>query len=313
MDDPRRPAVLIVDDNSRNLQVLADILRSRRFRVGMAKDGFKALEFMRRVTPDIILLDVMMPEMDGYEVCRRIKADPDVRPVPVIFISALNAAEDKVKGFQAGGVDYIAKPFHREEVLARVDTHIELKRAREDLEAAYAAVKDANRKLEIAARTDSLTRISNRRDIIEKIEYESVRSRRSGKPFSLILADIDNFKMVNDAYGHDCGDYVLVGVSDTIRSRLRKQDIVSRWGGEEFLLLLPETEAAGARKAAGVIRKALSDKPFEYEARRLTVTMTYGVSSYAAGNSIDDCIKKADEALYKGKSMGKDCIVVSPD
>ncbi len=309
--EDHQPSVLVVDDNARNLQVLGNILKTSGFRVGLAMDAERAFRFTGKIKPDLVLLDVMMPDMDGYQVCGKLKADPGTREIPVIFISALNEAEDKVRGFEAGGVDYITKPFHQEEVLARIRTHIELKRTREQLKAAFEELQRVNARLESAARTDTLTRISNRRDITEKMAYESARSVRNGRPFSLILADIDDFKRINDSYGHDCGDQVLVHVARTIRSRLRKQDVLARWGGEEFLMLLPETGATGAGSVAEAIQGELRDHRFEHDGRPLSVSMTYGISVFSPENSVEQCIKLADEALYQGKGAGKDRIVIS--
>jgi diguanylate cyclase (GGDEF)-like protein len=306
-------SVLIVDDNAKNLQVLAEILGNEHYKVALAKDGGKALNFVRKRCPDLILLDIMMPQLDGFEVCKLLKADRETRDIPVIFISALTETEDKLKGFRAGGVDYVTKPFQKEEVLARVKTHLELKRSQEELKSAYHKLQKAYEELEIAARTDSLTRLSNRRDMMEKIKYEKKKTDRSGDPFALILADIDNFKAFNDQYGHDCGDYVLIAVSDVIRGRVRKQDTAARWGGEEFLLLLPETELEGARTVAASIQDALAETAMTHDRRSLRVTLTYGISICRQGMDIDRCLKAADESLYRGKHEGKNRIVLSED
>jgi diguanylate cyclase (GGDEF)-like protein len=311
---PESPSsVLIVDDNSKNLQVLADILGNEHYKVALARDGGKALKFVRKRRPDLILLDIMMPQLDGFEVCKLLKADAETRDIPVIFISALTETEDKLKGFRAGGVDYVAKPFQKEEVLARVKTHLELKRSQEALKTAYFKLRKAYEELEIAARTDSLTRLSNRRDMMDKIKYEKKKTDRNGKPFALILADIDDFKAFNDRYGHDCGDSVLVTVSDVLRGRVRKQDTAARWGGEEFLLLLPETEGDGARTLAASIQTALAESEMVYDDQSLRVTLTLGISLCGQGADIDHCIKAADEALYDGKRAGKDRIIVSTE
>lgn len=306
-------SVLIVDDNAKNLQVLAEILGNEHYKVALAKDGGKALNFVRKRCPDLILLDIMMPQLDGFEVCKLLKADSDTRDIPVIFISALTETEDKLKGFRAGGVDYVTKPFQKEEVLARVKTHLELKRSQEELKSAYHKLQKAYEELEIAARTDSLTRLSNRRDMMEKIKYEKKKTDRSGDPFALILADIDNFKAFNDRYGHDCGDYVLVAAGEILRGRVRKQDTAARWGGEEFLLLLPETESEGARIVAASIQQALEEATMTYNQQAIRVTLTFGVSICRQGSDIDQCLKAADEALYQGKYGGKNRIVVSAD
>ncbi len=309
-DSTPKASLLIIDDNSKNLQILAEMLRQNNYRVATAKDGLKAINFAKKRKPDLLMLDVMMPEIDGFEVCRRLKEDPDTSDIPIIFISALADTEDKVKGFQAGGVDYITKPFQKEEVLARVDTHVELKRSREDLKDAYRKLYEANKELERAAHTDSLTKLSNRRDITEKMLYEKKRSERSDKTFCLIIGDIDDFKQFNDRYGHECGDEVLVDVAALLRDRVRKQDVVSRWGGEEFLLLLPETDLPGGKALAEMLLSELEKYEFEYNGLKLNISMTFGVSDYQKGENIEQCIKHADDALLEGKRAGKNRVSV---
>jgi len=196
-------------------------------------------------------------------------------------------------------------------VLARVRTHIELKRSQEELRLSYKKLQTAYEELALAARTDSLTKLFNRRHIIEKMEAEKKKIQNGGKAFSLILSDIDDFKKFNDNYGHDCGDFVLVLAADVMRSNVRKQDVISRWGGEEFLLLLPETEMSAAKSVAERILKGFSDNFYEYNHYRLKISMTFGISTYSPSDSIDSCIKMADESLYEGKKSGKNCIVLS--
>jgi diguanylate cyclase (GGDEF)-like protein len=309
--DREESFILIVDDNPKNLQVLGNILREKDYKTAVAKNGQEAMKVVEKKLPDLILLDIMMPDMDGFEVCRRLKAQEATQNIPVIFISALTHTSEKIKGFKAGGVDYITKPFQDEEVFARVKNHLELKFSREELKLSYQKLQDAYRDLDLAARTDSLTRLSNRRDIIEKMEYEKQRFERNKKPFSLVLSDIDNFKAVNDRYGHDCGDFILVSAANLMRSTVRKQDTVARWGGEEFLLLLPETDLKGGKVVAENIQKELNNNSYAYNEYDLRITMTFGVSSFFPGETIDQCIRKADEALYDGKKSGKNCIVLS--
>jgi len=171
-------------------------------------------------------------------------------------------------------------------------------------------LKDMNSKLAEVARTDPLTLLSNRRDMLEKIDYETSRFNRSKKPFVIIISDIDFFKMINDKYGHDGGDYVLVNLSRMFRKTMRKQDIIGRWGGEEFIFLLPETDLLGGRKLAEKLRQMIENHPFIYNDNQMNVTMTFGVSVYAsATKSIDQVINRADEYLYKGKRKGRNCVV----
>ncbi|MCK4654413.1 MAG: GGDEF domain-containing protein [Candidatus Cloacimonetes bacterium] len=186
-----------------------------------------------------------------------------------------------------------------------------LSKANKQLEKANDDLEKANIKLELIAKTDPLTNLSNRRDMIEKIEHEQKRFGRNGKPFILVMSDIDYFKSVNDRYGHDGGDFVLESIAKLMQSVVRKQDIVGRWGGEEFLILLPETDLEGGRALAEKIRKNISITPYVFSDKKIPITMTFGVSVYNKPMDLDLCIKKADEALYKGKKRGKNCVVLS--
>lgn len=170
-------------------------------------------------------------------------------------------------------------------------------------------LENTHEQLKEIARTDPLTELSNRRDIIEKIEYEQIRFERNKNPFVIIIGDLDFFKSINDRYGHDCGDYVLKKVAQILRTTIRKQDIVSRWGGEEFLLLLPETPLEGGKVAAEKVRKKIENSNLKYNNDPLSITITLGVSVYDNVMEIDDCIKKADQALYRGKHKGRNCVV----
>ncbi|MDM8550918.1 diguanylate cyclase [Desulfobacterales bacterium HSG2] len=317
--DNKNFRILIVDDVSKNIQVVASILKDDGYQMTFAQNGKVALDKIHSHNFDLILLDVMMPGMDGFEVCRRLKQEPSTKDIPVVFLTAKTDTESLVRGFEAGGTDYVTKPFNGVELLARVRTRLELSRSRESLKVAYRELKKTNeellksqRKLELAAKTDTLTKLSNRRDIIEKIENERIRFERSGKPFSLVLCDIDNFKVFNDKHGHDCGDFVLVSVAEMMRGKVRKQDGVARWGGEEFLLLLPETDLEGGRILAESLREKISCNYYKYDNHNLRITMTFGVSSFSeCVMNIEQCIKMADEALYEGKKRGKNCVVLS--
>lgn len=174
---------------------------------------------------------------------------------------------------------------------------------------AHGQLENKHEQLIEIARTDPLTELSNRRDIIEKIEYEQIRFERSKKPFVIIIGDLDLFKSINDRYGHDCGDYVLKEIAQILRTTIRKQDIVGRWGGEEFLLLLPETPLEGGKVAAEKVRKKIENSDLKYNNVLLSVTITFGVSVYNSVMDIDECIKKADQALYRGKHKGRNCVV----
>ena len=171
-------------------------------------------------------------------------------------------------------------------------------------------LEKANKQLEVISRKDPLTSISNRRDILEKINHEAIRYERNQRVFSLVMGDIDHFKLVNDKHGHDCGDDVLKKIASTIISSIRKQDIVGRWGGEEFLLLLPETNIEGGRITAEKVRRRIEQNKFTYNDNIIPITITFGVSEYSYDKGVELCIKEADTALYKGKSTGRNRVDV---
>lgn len=172
-------------------------------------------------------------------------------------------------------------------------------------------LKEAYNKMEELAKTDMLTNLSNRRDMYHKIKHETDRFERNKKPFAILMGDLDNFKKINDNYGHDAGDYVLSSIASLMVSTMRKQDIVGRWGGEEFLLLLPETNLEGGKKIAEKLRVNIKNKTMHYKNFNIKVTMTIGVSVYSHKHTIEESIKKADEAMYRGKIRNKNCIVTS--
>jgi len=271
-----------------------------------------------KVIVDLILLDIMMPDIDGYEVCRQLKKDESVKNIPVIFLSALNDVSAKVKGFKIGAVDYISKPFQIQEVLARVKTHLLLQTQQQLLSTKNTELKIKNKlieeqasKLETMVRKDFLTGISNRRDFLEKSKIEENRFYRTQKKFSIVMIDIDKFKTVNDTFGHECGDNVLIAVSQELTKVLRKHDIVARWGGEEFICLLVDTEVDSARIVSEKIRKTMENYQYRYGDTPFSVTVTIGVCLFDGSFSIEECIRRADKALYEGKEMGRNQVVIS--
>jgi diguanylate cyclase (GGDEF)-like protein len=308
--------ILAVDDNVDNLQLIGEALQKEGHETAFALSGEKALEFARNAKPDLILLDVMMPEFNGYEVAGILKKGADTRDIPIIFLTAKAATEDVVKGFEAGAVDYVLKPFNILELVSRVRTHLELKKSREEL-AQYAArleksndeLRQALERLDLAAKTDFLTGLVNRRYISDRVADEIKRAKRSGRPFSLIIADIDGFKSINDEYGHDCGDVILKSVTADMKSGIRAQDQLARWGGEEFLFLLPETSVEGAATLAEKIRSTVAGRTYSYGRGDFAVTITMGVAEYGGEDEMDPTLIRADRALYQGKRQGKNRVV----
>jgi len=308
--DETKTLILVVDDNAQNLKVLGNILKENsRYGLAFAMNGFEALEFINATPPDMVLLDIMMPEMDGYEVCEKIKQNPATANIPVIFITAKTEPEDIVKGFRAGGVDYVTKPFYEAELLMRIRTHLELKMSRDLLMQKNLELTEAYEKIEQLALTDSLTGLANRRNIMNMMSIEVSRCGRNGGSFALIMSDIDFFKNVNDNYGHDTGDYVLKRISDIMRENLRQQDVVSRWGGEEFLIMLPYTDLQKAVSVAEKLREAVKGAEMSFAGARFSITMTFGVSEFDKNLGLEKAIKKADDALYLGKHTGRDKVL----
>ena len=316
--DMEKPSIVIIDDVPDNLRLLAGILKNRGYKVRPAPNGARALATILKEPPELILLDIMMPDMDGYEVCRQLKADERTKDIPIVFLSALYEVFDKVKAFKAGGVDFITKPFQMEEVLARVRTHLTIQAQQraltlqnEELLRKNALITQQAKKLERMATRDFLTGLSNRRDFLKRSSQEEKRFKRTHRAFAIILLDIDHFKSVNDTYGHECGDKVLIGVSRRLEKALRAQDILARWGGEEFICLLPETGVDGVRRAAEKIRWDMESLGRDLVDVNISVTATLGVCVYDGSCSIETCIRQADDALYKGKKQGRNQIVLA--
>lgn len=308
--DNRQIKILLIDDTPVNLEIAGKILEKENYDIYIAESGYTALKLIEDTDFDLILLDIMMPEMDGFETYKKMKEHKKFNDVPVIFFTAKVDIESVINGFELGAVDYIRKPFNGLELKARVRTHVELKKMREELEEKNKSLAYAYDKLEIIATTDPLTKLFNRREITKKLEEEQIRYERNNKPFSIIIADIDLFKKVNDTYGHNCGDFILKSVADILKNTSRKQDSVSRWGGEEFLLLLPETDTDGATSLAEKLRLKIESSIFDYDEFQVKVTLTFGVNVYDKIQNLDSLISKADSALYEGKQKNRNCVVI---
>jgi diguanylate cyclase (GGDEF)-like protein len=307
--------ILIVDDEPVNLKLLGKLLGDR-FEISYAENAKAGIASALSSHPDLILADVMMPDMDGYDMCRKLKENIETESIPVIFITAKTDLDDVVHGFDAGGVDYIAKPFNSRELNARIKTHIalveankELKLYAESMEMISQKLLAKSQQLDSSARTDFLTGLSNRMHIFEYMAEEALRIKRGTPSCSVIISDLDHFKLINDTYGHECGDYVLKTVSAVMRTTVREQDIVARWGGEEFLFLLPETAMDGAFMLAEKLRSAIETAEFIYKDTSLHITMTFGVAQFDTALGVEGTIKKADDALYLGKRDGRNRVV----
>jgi diguanylate cyclase (GGDEF)-like protein len=303
---PDRFIVLVVDDISHNIQLLESVLEREKYEIVSATGGLQALEQIEARQPDLILLDLMMPGIDGLEVCRILKNDDRYRDIPIIFLTASNESKNLIDAFQSGAVDYITKPFNMLELLARVKTHLELKYAKDQLKKALA-------ELEQLALTDPLTRIPNRRHLYQIAAREMARARRYNYPFSLLIVDIDRFKQVNDTYGHLAGDEVLQSVAAIVKNTLRREDCFARFGGEEFIVLLPCTDTIAALGVANRIRTLIASSSLIVQGRAIAVTASIGIATYRyEDRDLDGLIARADAALLSAKHQGRNrCIVHS--
>lgn len=303
--------ILLVDDNPTNLSVLSHALKDAGFRVRVAMDGESAVEQATEDLPELILLDIQMPGMDGFEACTALKANPATREIPIIFITASASTENKVKGLSLGAVDYITKPFQQQEVLARVRVHLKLRYLQQKVQEQKIALLAANRELERIANLDGLTQVPNRRRFDDYLEREWRRLARDGQPLSLILCDIDYFKRYNDYYGHQSGDACLQAVAQALDSAVKRPaDLVARYGGEEFAIILPNTAAEGAVHVAKLLRMEVKHLaiPHAQSSASPHVTLSMGVSSTVPtfDTSAGELIAIADKALYTAKDGGRD-------
>jgi diguanylate cyclase (GGDEF)-like protein len=291
--------VLVVDDAAINRQVLADLLKTD-YTVILAKSGEQALALAAQHRPDLILLDVVMPEINGYEVLRQLKSDLRTAAIAVIFITGLDTPEDEERGLTLGASDYITKPFNLAVVRARVRCHLQIARQR--------------RMLETFANIDGLTEIANRRHFDDRYAAEWASAVHQGQPLSVAILDIDFFKDYNDQAGHAMGDRVLQAVASVLTNgMIRSTDLAARYGGEEFALLMPGTDVEGALQLADRLRevtgKLTIPHPEVTETGRITVSLGGATLRPGTHESAADLLKAADDHLYRAKKEGRNRVV----
>ncbi len=289
----QKPVVLIIDDTRLNIQALAHILKND-YTIKMAHGGAKALELVtQEPTPDLILLDVEMPEVSGYDVCRSLRENNDTFNIPIIFVTGKDSIKEEEYGLSLGAVDYITKPIHPSIVKARVKTHVTLKRQ-------YDLLK------KVAVR-DQLTRLYNRHYLADALISKVAHAARHQEPLSIILIDIDHFKSINDTYGHLIGDDVLREIAGLVGKNARKEDIAARFGGEEFVLVLDRCTLEDARIKAEILREEIE----AYYPVGIDVTASFGVIQL--DETMDSCTRfldLADQALYRAKKEGRNRVVL---
>jgi two-component system cell cycle response regulator len=285
--------ILVVDDNPVNVRVLADWLASEHYVVSTAADGFEALAKIAAERPDIVLLDVVMPELNGFEVCRRIKADPAMAGIPVIMVTALSDVDDLVRGFEAGADDFVTKPFNGLALMARV--RLQLRRKR-DYEVALEQ-----------ALVDRLTGAFNLHYLETHLRRQAARQRAAGKSVAVLMIDVDHLKPINDAHGHAVGDHVLKEIVDRATFALRPSDPVVRRGGDEFIVVMPESDLNAALRIGERLRGRVADVPIEGVA--VTVSIGAAASRPDEDEELDAVLRRADTALYKAKGAGGNRVI----
>ncbi|MFB2938133.1 diguanylate cyclase domain-containing protein [Aerosakkonemataceae cyanobacterium BLCC-F154] len=325
---PSKADILVVDDKPDNLRLLSTMLTEQGYKVRKVISGELALKACQIMPPDLILLDINMPNMSGYIVCQKLKSCSETQDIPVIFISALDDVVDKVEAFSRGGADYITKPFEIQEVLARVKNQLTIRELQKKLQKqnallsqeikerqrAEAKLQKVNQELHRLATLDGLTQVANRRCFDEYFNLEWRRLQREKAPLSLILCDVDYFKLYNDTYGHLAGDGCLKQVAQTIHATLKRPaDLVARYGGEEFAIILPNTSVEGAIHVAELVQQNIKELQIVHSQSSVSeiVTLSMGVSCIIPQLNLapNQLIDVTDEALYAAKAQGRNRLV----
>ncbi len=301
-------SILIIDDDNSSREEVKHILNMSGLfdEFYEAADGVDGFKILLNKSVDLILCDVDMPGIDGIKFLSMKRARPEYNDIPVVMLTGMQDVKLKVQTLEMGASDYVTKPFDPAELIARVRVHSKIKRLQDEL-------RDKNRKLEELSNTDDLTRLYNRRYFMEVFELEFQRAKRYGSYLSFIMMDIDYFKDFNDTYGHLLGDEVLVEVARILKNNLRVNDQLGRYGGEEFALMMPETDLQGATVVAERHRKQIENFTLHKDSEKLKVTISLGVASYPDPRveSLDDLIKLADDVLLEAKSEGRNRIQVA--
>jgi two-component system, cell cycle response regulator len=296
--------ILIIDDSRLITQFGRNILTGVGHAVFTADSGEAGLDLALKEQPDLILLDVILPGKDGYQICEQLKNTESSHEIPVIMLTSKAEPADKIKGLVLGAVDYVTKPFDAGELIARVNTHLRIKEL-------YEALQEKNRQLQDLANRDGLTGLYNHRFFHEHLNREINRVRRYGGVISCAIADIDYFKKVNDSYGHQTGDSILKEVAQILQKGIRDTDLTARYGGEEFALVLVQTESQSARSVCERIRTQIAAFPFPPASTPLHITASFGIATFPSTGIKEekDLVEAADQALYQAKEGGRNKVV----
>jgi two-component system cell cycle response regulator len=297
-----RSHILIVEDDERITTICKSILGAGGYVIDIAPDGEEAQKYLQAAIPDLILLDLMLPGINGLDLLKQLKADPVTRDVPVIIITALGDLKTKVKSFYMGVDDYLVKPVNSLELLARVKANIRKHLAQQELK--YSLDETFQQSI-----TDPLTGLYNRHYLNTVMDRELALFKRHGRMFSLMIMDIDNFKSINDNLGHLSGDQVLVQIARILKDEIRTSDLAVRYGGDEFIVVFSDTKEDQALVIAQRIRAAVEQQKF-IEGKGQMASVSVGLTQASKqDNSGEDIIKRADDAMYQAKRAGKNRVV----
>ena len=307
MDTENKKIVMVVDDSLLICKQIRAALSDADVFICEAHTGQEAQEMIGQYQPDLILLDVVLPDTDGYELFPKLK-EADKNNASILFLTSKDKDDDVVKGFDMGACDYIKKPFVKGELLSRVNTHLQLKLQKDELDRQNKELLSNMEKLNYMAFRDGLTGLYNRRYVIGDLVEDIAKCTGEERKNVLILADIDDFKMVNDTYGHEAGDMALVCIANIMEGICRDYKVV-RWGGEEFLVALFNVTESEAFQISETIRKEVEGFQITCGSDTFSCTITLGMHVYGRQEGIEECVEKADQALYYGKRHGKNCSV----
>jgi diguanylate cyclase (GGDEF)-like protein len=294
--EKKNQLILAVDDAPNILKAIQYILTKAGYSVLTARDGDEALTLVKRERPALVISDIMMPGLDGYSLCSRLRSERATSLIPFIFLSAKDTVDDRIKGIQTGADGYLTKPFNRDELLALVETVLIRHRI-------YAE----------QTMKDELTALPNRAYLFKSLDDELARARRYRRDLSVVMLDIDHFKSINDTYGHLFGDRILASLAGTLREEIRRHDILGRYGGEEFLIILPETTGEEAIGLMERCRRKVAEMPYigNTNSEPVSITISVGITELTGDDhSIEDLLARADRAMYRAKQEGRNRVKI---
>ncbi len=297
------PKILVVDDDAAMVRMVAETLDGLHYQLETAGDGVEAIEKVRADPPDLLILDVMMPRMNGLEVCRIVKSSSDDSFIPIILVTVKGDIDSKVTGLKLGADDYLAKPYNPLELRARVASMLRIKSLQDK-------INSKRQQLEALSVTDDLTGLFNHRAMQQRLKDEFLRAQRYNDPLSVLMVDIDHFKRVNDEKGHLFGDHVLSELAGVLTETVRETDFVARYGGEEFLVILPHTHFAGCLPVAERVWRGVAEREFSDGNLKTRITVSVGVAFFPCKDvgEVGQLLSNADQALYQAKREGRNRI-----